>query len=81
MVGNYWGSVWRVDLNTGKVIPFHIAGNGISSLGRCGPGMLAAASYDGNIYLLKADEMIVSGHIQSMSQKLAGYEFKASFDR
>lgn len=80
LVGNYWGAVWRVDLTRGEVIPFGIAGNGISSLARCGAGMMAAASYDGSIYLLETDGMTVCDRIQSMSQKLPGFEFRASFD-
>lgn len=78
-VGNYWGDIWRVDLSTGQVTPFPVASNGISSLSRCGSG-LVAASYDGTVSLLDADTMKVIGRQALMNQKIGGFERPPGFE-
>lgn len=70
IVGNYWGALWRVDLDCARVTPHQIAINGISSLARWGRHIVAV-SYDGSICLVDSSDMQVSGHSQFMLQKVA----------
>jgi WD40 repeat protein len=79
IVGNYWGDLWRVDLDSRRVGAFRIATNGISSLSRCG-SLLVATSYDGSLCLVDPHDMAVLNRLESMQQKLAGFETRASFD-
>jgi hypothetical protein len=71
-VGNYWGDIWRVDLPTERVTAYRLATNGISSMSRCGPG-LAAASYDGSVFLVDPASMAVTGRRVFMQQKVCGF--------
>jgi WD40 repeat protein len=76
IVGNYWGDLWRVDLRQESVSAFRIASNGISSLSRCGE-YIAAVSYDGSVCLVDPSDMSVINRINSMQQKLSGFESSA----
>jgi WD40 repeat protein len=69
VVGDYWGSVMGVDLNTHQVIKTQIAANGISALSRNG-NYLVAASYEGIIFLVDPYSLNVVNQLQAMSQKV-----------
>ena len=69
VVTNYWGELLRVDLTDGSVTRATIAKNGISSISKHG-NYLAASSYDGNIYLVRPEDLSVVNTIQSMIQQV-----------
>jgi WD40 repeat protein len=79
LVGNYWGDVWRVDLERERVEAHRIAINGISSLARAPDGILAV-SYDGSLSLLDSETMELKTRLRCLEQKVAGFETRASFD-
>ncbi|NJM90778.1 MAG: hypothetical protein HC863_00325 [Myxococcales bacterium] len=74
IVGDYWGFLIRVDLETGAVRRKSIARNGISSLSRCGD-LLVAASYDGGLYGVHPDTLEIT------QQLIAGEQRPARTDR
>jgi WD40 repeat protein len=69
VIGDYWGGVIRVDLESSKVSRTRIAENGISSLARSGK-YLAATSYDGGIYLVDPFSFNVVNTLRAMTQRL-----------
>jgi hypothetical protein len=69
IVTNYWGALLRIDLETEKVLVRSIAENGISAVARCGDH-LAAVSYDGVVYLVRADDLQVINSLRLMKQRL-----------
>lgn len=70
VVTNYWGALLRIDLRTETKLTRQVAENGISAATRCGEH-LAAASYDGSVYLVRPDDLAVIGRLQAMQQRLA----------
>ncbi len=70
IVGNYWGDLWRINLDDESVTAYRIATNGISSMSRCGK-FLAAASYDGSVCLVDPRDMSVLDRIHGRQQKIA----------
>ena len=68
VVGDYWGALIRVDLDTETVRRKVLAGNGISAVARSGEHVVAA-SYDGTIYLVRPDLTVVRA-LRAMRQKL-----------
>ncbi len=71
VVTNYWGELIRVTLSTGQVTHASIAQNGISSITPLN-GHLAAASYDGAVYLVEPDNLKVINTLHCMTQKVTG---------
>ena len=71
MVGDYWGTVIRVDLAAGALSRKTIARNGISSLAYS-DGYLIAASYDGGVYLVRPEDLAVVQTLRAMTQRLEG---------
>ena len=69
VVGDYWGTVIRVDLSDGKVTRRAIAGNGISSLARSGDHVVAT-SYDGGAYLVAPGDLSVVQVARAMQQRV-----------
>jgi WD40 repeat protein len=69
LVGDYWGSVIRVDLASGKTVRRVIAGNGISSLARSG-NHVVATSYDGGAYLIAPGDLSVVQVARAMQQRV-----------
>ena len=69
IVTNYWGSLLRIDLNSGDVTSECIAENGISSVARCGEH-LVAVSYDGGAYLVDANDLGILNVLRCMTQRL-----------
>jgi len=68
IVGDYWGALLKADLRTGKIARRTIAANGISSLARCGDG-LVASSYDGGVYLVSVTDLAVRNVYRAMTQR------------
>lgn len=68
IVGDYWGTLIRADLFSGKIVRANIARNGISSLNRS-LEYLVATSYDGCVYLVAPDDLTVVNKIQAMTQR------------
>ncbi len=69
VVGDYWGTVIRVELASGKVTRREIAGNGISSLARSGDHVVAT-SYDGGAYLVAPGDLSVVQVARAMQQRV-----------
>ncbi|CAH9067407.1 hypothetical protein PSECIP111951_03786 [Pseudoalteromonas holothuriae] len=69
IVTNYWGELLKVDLSTGEIQRNTIAKNGISAVVRHGE-YLAAASYDGAIYLVDPKSLVTVNSLRSMTQKV-----------
>lgn len=69
VVGDYWGSLIKVDLNAGRVRRAVIARNGISSVTRSGAHVLAS-SYDGGVYLVDPEELKAVNAFRSMDQRV-----------
>jgi toxoflavin biosynthesis protein ToxC len=69
VIGDYWGDLICVDLETSKVSRVRIAENGISSLARSGK-YLVATSYDGGIYLVDPSTLSVVNTLRAMRQRL-----------
>ena len=70
VVTNYWGSLIRIDLDSGRQLTRPIAENGISAASRCGED-LAAVSYDGAAYLVDPRNLRVLDVLRCMTQRLA----------
>jgi len=74
IIGDYWGSLIRVDLARQRIERAHIAHNGVSSLCRSGD-LLAASSYDGTIYLVRTSDLRIVNTLIEMTQRIrAGAE-------
>jgi WD40 repeat protein len=69
LVGDYWGSVMRVELPDERVSRQWIAANGVSALSRAG-GHVAATSYDGAVYLIDPADLTVVQTLHGMQQRL-----------
>jgi WD40 repeat protein len=67
IVGDYWGAILKINLQTGAIERRTIAANGISSLSRCGND-LAASSYDGGIYLVRIADLSPCNVYRAMIQ-------------
>ncbi|MCA1778444.1 MAG: PQQ-binding-like beta-propeller repeat protein [Xanthomonadaceae bacterium] len=70
LIGNYWGDVGRLSLDSGRLDWIKVAGNGISSLTSDGRSVYAA-SYDGGIYRIDPASMQSENIVQLMQQKVA----------
>jgi WD40 repeat protein len=70
VVSNYWGELIKVTLDDGRVVHRTIAGNGISSVNRCGNNIIAT-SYDGAIYLVCVDDLTIVENLREMIQREA----------
>lgn len=68
VVGDYWGSLIRVDLESGTVTRRKLAGNGVSSLARCGDD-LVACSYEGSVHLVDPTTLEPCRSLRAMEQK------------
>ncbi len=66
-IGDYWGTLLCLDMNTGKVDKVTIAHNGLSALTRLGDQLLAC-SYDGCVYLVCPEQLQVKNHLRAMQQ-------------
>jgi WD40 repeat protein len=69
-VGDYWGELIRVEVQTGEVRRMQIADNGLSSLARCG-SLLIATSYDGSVYVVDQDHFEVKRRLIAMTQRVS----------
>jgi WD40 repeat protein len=69
LVGDYWGSLIRVELPSERVTRSWIAANGISSLTRSGDHVVAT-SYDGGVYLVAPQDLAVVQVLRAMQQRL-----------
>lgn len=69
LIGDYWGSVIRVTLDSGEVTKVVVARNGISSLTRCADFVIAA-SYDGSLYAVRPETLTVAHQLEAMRQRL-----------
>jgi WD40 repeat protein len=69
VVGDYWGSLIRVDLASGGVRREKIAANGVSAVGRCGDHV-AATSYDGGVYRVSPRDLSVVDSLRAMHQRV-----------
>lgn len=69
LVGDYWGTVIRVDLESEGVKRAVVASNGISSLARQGAGVVAV-SYDGSASLIDPADLSVRKTLRAMTQRL-----------
>ncbi|MBL8659787.1 MAG: WD40 repeat domain-containing protein [Rhodospirillales bacterium] len=76
-VGNYWGSVLRIDLRNDRVTGRCVADNGISALSRCGDRFVAV-SYDGTASLIAPDDLRTVNRLRIMVQKPLGAPLPAS---
>jgi WD40 repeat protein len=77
IVGDYWGTLLKVDLRTGRIERKTIAANGLSSLSRCGD-RLVASSYDGGAYLISGEDLSVLNVYRAMTQRLDTSRRKAA---
>jgi WD40 repeat protein len=69
VVGDYWGALIRVDLESGHVSRRTVAANGISALSRAGRHVVAV-SYDGGAYLVEPADLEVVQVIRAMQQRV-----------
>ena len=69
LVGDYWGSVIRVDLASEQATRAVVARNGISALARQDAG-LVAVSYDGSASLIDPEDLGVRNVLRAMTQRL-----------
>lgn len=69
LVGDYWGSLIRVALDSGVATSAVVARNGISSLTRCAD-LVVAASYDGTVYAVQPETLAVVQRLGAMRQRL-----------
>jgi WD40 repeat protein len=70
LVGDYWGGLIRVDLASGRSQRRRVARNGISSVARCGPHVIAT-SYDGSVLAVDPLRFEVVHQIEAMTQRAA----------
>jgi WD40 repeat protein len=80
LVGDYWGGLSSVDLDTGAVTRRQVARNGLSALARCGDGVVAA-SYTGEAVLVDPQTLDERRRLVAMQQRLDppgdGWELRA----
>ncbi len=69
LVGDYWGTLIRVDLASEQATRRVIAGNGISSLSRNGEHVVAT-SYDGGAYLVAPGDLATVQVARAMQQRV-----------
>jgi len=69
LVGDYWGSVIRVDLESESPTRAVVARNGISALARQAEGVVAV-SYDGSASLVDPGDLTVKNVLRAMTQRL-----------
>lgn len=69
IVTNYWGELLRVTLGDGRVQRRTIARNGISSIARRGPHVIAT-SYDGGVHLVRAEDLSIVQSLRAMTQRV-----------
>lgn len=69
LVGDYWGSVIRVDLESERATRVVVATNGISSLTRRGDSVVAV-SYDGSVSQIDPADLSVRNTLRAMTQRL-----------
>lgn len=69
IVGDYWGALIKIDLESGRIERRTIAANGLSALTRCGEA-LVATSYDGAVYRVSVDGLVVVNRYRAMTQRL-----------
>lgn len=69
LVGDYWGSLIQVALDSGIARSVVVARNGISSLTRCSD-LVVAASYDGTLYVVHPETLAVVQRLEAMQQRL-----------
>ena len=79
IVTNYWGSLLRIDLESGSILTRPIAHNGISSLARSGD-LLVVVSYDGVAYLVRPGDLSVVNTLHGMTQRLQPSELIQPFE-
>src|SRR6185503_6575164 len=68
-IANYWGELLKVTLDDKRVQRKQIARNGLSSVNRSGEH-LVTTSYDGAIYLVRADSLSVVQTLRGMTQRV-----------
>lgn len=69
VIGDYWDTLIKVDLSSGRLERKKVAQNGISALHRSG-NFLVAVSYDGTAYLVKPESLQVVNTLRVMRQRL-----------
>lgn len=69
LVGDYWGSVIRVDLTSERATRSVVASNGVSSLTRSGDSVVAV-SYDGSVSRIDPADLTVRNTLRAMTQRL-----------
>ncbi|MEO1337029.1 MAG: hypothetical protein AAFV29_15400, partial [Myxococcota bacterium] len=69
VVGDYWGSVFVVNLSASVVHRYKIATNGISSLALGANGHVVAASYDGSVSIIDPQTGGVLQRVEAMQQR------------
>ncbi|MBK7975432.1 MAG: GTP cyclohydrolase II RibA [Deltaproteobacteria bacterium] len=69
LIGDYWGEVIRVSLETREVRRLRVAGNGLSAIKRAGDRVVTC-SYDGGVYLLDPARLEVITVLRGMRQRL-----------
>lgn len=69
VVTNYWGELIRVSLDDDRVIRREIARNGISSAVRSDEHIIVT-SYDGSVYLVCPNDLVVANVLQAMRQRV-----------
>jgi hypothetical protein len=80
LVGDYWGGLISVDLDTGAYTRRQVTRNGLSALARCGDGVVAA-SYTGEAVLVDPQTLDERTKLVAMQQRLDppsdGWELRA----
>jgi WD40 repeat protein len=79
IVTNYWGSLLRIDVESGAILTRPIANNGISAVARSGDH-LVAVSYDGVAYLVCPADLRVVNTLRGMQQRLEPSELIQPFE-
>lgn len=69
VVGDYWGSLIRVDLESGSFRRQKVGENGISAVARSGDHVFAV-SYDGAAYLVSPEDLSVVSSLRAMRQRV-----------
>ncbi|MES2058252.1 MAG: WD40 repeat domain-containing protein [Pseudomonadota bacterium] len=69
IVGDYWGALVKIDLETGRLVRRTIATNGLSSLSRCGDALIVT-SYDGGAYRVSVENLTVENSYHAMIQRI-----------
>ncbi|MEM7355727.1 MAG: WD40 repeat domain-containing protein [Acidobacteriota bacterium] len=69
IIGDYWGALLKVDLETERVTRHQIARNGLSSISRSGD-YLVTTSYDGEAYLVQPEDLQIVNRLRAMHQRV-----------